>query len=152
MWVQLHDVPLGMMNRVYDVDLGKTIGEVIDLDVNKDGIGWGSYLRIRVWVNLLIPLICGKLISFWGNQSWISFKYERLPNFYFRCGAIKHPFTGCGKGNINNKLHVEETPQYGSWIRASLIKFSTKPSPAFSGKNCHSGTSSFNRRDLVYQK
>lgn len=54
-----------MMNNVYGKDLGKVIGgEVIELDVDKDGNSWGPYLRIRVWVNLLKPLICGKLITF----------------------------------------------------------------------------------------
>lgn len=44
MWVQLHNIPFGMMNKVYRERLGKLIGEIIDFDVDKDGVGWGAFL------------------------------------------------------------------------------------------------------------
>lgn len=62
---------MGMMNRVYREDLGKAIGEVMELDIDKDSIGWGPYLRIKFWFNISKPLIRCKLINFVGNQSWI---------------------------------------------------------------------------------
>lgn len=133
-----------MMNKVYRENLDKIIGEIIELYVGKDGIGWRPYLRIRVWINLSRPLICGKLIDYDGNQSWISFKYERLPNFCFHCGITKHPVTRCSKGVINSKIHEEE--QLRTWLRASLVKISHKSSFATSKKNCQSRTSSFNRK------
>lgn len=34
----MHNVPLDMMNRVYAEELGKAVGEVIELDVDKDNI------------------------------------------------------------------------------------------------------------------
>lgn len=44
----MHNVPTGMINKVYGKDLGKAIGDVIKLDVDRDGIGLGPYLCIRV--------------------------------------------------------------------------------------------------------
>lgn len=44
----MHNVPLHMINRFYGEDLGKAIGKVIELDVDKDVIAWGPYLRIKV--------------------------------------------------------------------------------------------------------
>lgn len=35
MWVQLHDLPKGMMTRVYGERLGKFIRKIIEIDVNK---------------------------------------------------------------------------------------------------------------------
>lgn len=39
MWVQMHNVPLGMINKFCGEDLGKVMGEVIELNVDRDGIG-----------------------------------------------------------------------------------------------------------------
>lgn len=103
-----------MMNKVYGEDLGKIIRDVIELNVDKYGIEWGLYMRIRVWVNITKPLALGKLINFGRKQSWTSSKYERLPNFYFNCGVIKHPSSGYSKGVLNSKIHVEEPVQYGT--------------------------------------
>lgn len=41
MWVQMHNILLGMMNQVYSENFGKTIGKVMDIDVDKDGMGRG---------------------------------------------------------------------------------------------------------------
>lgn len=40
MWVQIHNVLFGMMNKVHGKILEKTIGEIIEIDVDKDGVGW----------------------------------------------------------------------------------------------------------------
>lgn len=46
--VQMHNIPFTMMNRYYGKILGKAIGEIIEVDVDKDGAGWGPYLRVKV--------------------------------------------------------------------------------------------------------
>lgn len=40
MWAQLHDLPKVMMTRVYGERLRKFIRKIIEIDVNKDGVGW----------------------------------------------------------------------------------------------------------------
>lgn len=57
---------MGMMNSCYGKELGKYIGEVIELDVDYDGIGWGPYLRVKVWLNISRLILRGKLINFVG--------------------------------------------------------------------------------------
>lgn len=91
---------MGMMNIFYKEELGRAIGEVIELD---DGIGWGPYLKVKVWMNISNPILKGKLINFAGTQKWLTFRYERLPNFCFKCGVIKHP-----RGLVNSKLQETE--------------------------------------------
>lgn len=46
MWVQLHDLSFGLMNRNFSTKLGKLMGEVTDIDVDQDGLGCGLYLRV----------------------------------------------------------------------------------------------------------
>lgn len=47
-WVQAHDLPLRMMNQTYEELLGQLIGEVEDIDVDKDGLEWGLFFRNKV--------------------------------------------------------------------------------------------------------
>lgn len=58
--------------------------EVIEVDVGQEWLGWGLYLRVKIWVDISIPLLRGSLINLEGIPTWISFKYEGLPNFFFQ--------------------------------------------------------------------
>lgn len=103
-----------MINSFYLEELGKFVGKIIELDVDKDGLGWGPYLCIKVWVDISKPLIRGRLMNFAGNQFWLAFKYERLSNFCFKCSIIRHPRTSCSKGLTANKIH--ENDQHNNMV------------------------------------
>lgn len=47
-WIQIHDMPLGCMNRAVGIQIGSSLGTVEDVAMAKDDVGWGRYLRIRV--------------------------------------------------------------------------------------------------------
>lgn len=49
MWVQMHNLPFRMMNSLYGEKLEKAIGEIIEVDVDKDGASWDAFLRVKVW-------------------------------------------------------------------------------------------------------
>ena len=53
---------------------------------------------------------------------WVLFKYERLPNFYYRCGLLDHDLQECpiSKGEDRNVVMAEL--QYGAWMRGDLVK------------------------------
>lgn len=68
LWVQVHDCPVGMMNQTYGVILGQLIDEVEDIDVNKDSLGWGPFLRIKFWIDITKPFIRGNLFNYKGTQ------------------------------------------------------------------------------------
>lgn len=59
----MHNIPFGMMNKVHGEMLGNTIGEIIEIDVDKDGVGWGPFLWVRVQVDIKKPLLRGNLIN-----------------------------------------------------------------------------------------
>lgn len=44
MWVQLHGLPMGMMNGFYGGKLETRIEKVEDIDVDKDGVGWELFI------------------------------------------------------------------------------------------------------------
>ncbi|XP_059436282.1 uncharacterized protein LOC132169233 [Corylus avellana] len=55
-WIQIHDMPLVCMNGGVGRKIGTSLGEVWDVDVAGDGVGWGSFLWVRVLLDLLKPL------------------------------------------------------------------------------------------------
>lgn len=121
-WIQLHNIPVGGMTRVNGEQIGKMIGEVKDVDVDLEGAGSGPYLRVKVGIDITKPLMRGILLNFQGNKVWISFKYERLENFCFQCGLIKHDVNGCLKEPISRSTHSRDNTQYGVWLHAPSSK------------------------------
>ena len=83
------------LNHKVVEDLCEVVGSVCRVeDVNKmDG---GSFIRVRVLININTPLCRGwRFFSSQGEQGWVSFKYERLPNLCYWCGCLSHGDRDC---------------------------------------------------------
>ena len=117
-WVQLHDIPLRFMNKAVAEKLCAVVRTVWQ-DIEEGETDGGSFLRMKVSIDVNKPLCRGRLISIpHGEQSWVSFKYERLPNICYWCGCLNH-------GDRDYDLWVEsegsltkESQAYGAWIHA----------------------------------
>jgi hypothetical protein len=55
-WIRMVDLPLVCMNQATGRRIGSTIGLVEVVDTEKDGIGRGEYLCVKVVVDLFKPL------------------------------------------------------------------------------------------------
>ena len=117
-WVQLHGIPLRYMTAEAAVKISSVIGEVAQPIVPKDLDG-GKFLRLKISIDLSLPLCRGRLISLGnGKQTWISFKYERLPNLCYWCGHLTHDDKDCETWiNSEGTLRPEER-QFGPTLRA----------------------------------
>ncbi|XP_040988946.1 uncharacterized protein LOC121236564 [Juglans microcarpa x Juglans regia] len=120
-WIQLHGLPLAAMTVDGGEKIDFSLGEVVYVDVDGDGIGWEKYLRIRVNMDITKPIPRGKLIRVEGKQRWVEFKYERLPLFCFQCGVIKH--AGREYAMERTRFNSVDTSQiqYGKWLRATTF-------------------------------
>lgn len=83
-------MPFVGMDRSMGEKLGASIGKVIMVDTNENEMGWDKYMRVKVVVDITKPLARSRFLNIGDKRLWISFKYERLPNFCFQCGIIKH--------------------------------------------------------------
>ncbi|XP_042944706.1 uncharacterized protein LOC122278594 [Carya illinoinensis] len=112
MWIQLLEMPLVGMNEGEGTRIGNTIGEVVEVETQVDGSGWGCFLRVLLVMDLSKPIARGRTISVKGVKYWIPLRYEKLPHLCFQCGCIIHRKGSC----------VEKTDgsrdQFGSWLRA----------------------------------
>lgn len=115
-WVQVHDMPLGCMNRGMGSQIGSSLREVEEVAVAEDDVGWGHYLWIRVAINLSQPLEHGRTLRIAEKPCWVPFKYDKLPIFCFRCGCIIHEQKGCTESSIR-KNRLDGSEGWGLWLR-----------------------------------
>ena len=93
--MQVHDIPSSFLTRKVAEKLCDTVGDVqksIGV-VDDDG---GNFFRVRVMVDITLPLCKGRLISLTnGSKSRVNFKYEHLPNVCYWCGRLEHNDRDC---------------------------------------------------------
>ena len=118
-WVQVHDIPYRYMTKHMAECLCDIIGEVQKSSGAVDDDG-GQFMRVRVTLDINLPLCRGRVITIeGGGKSWVSFKYERLPNLCYWCGGLSHDEKNCDLW-INSKGTLKvENQQFGPCLRAA---------------------------------
>ena len=86
----MYNLPLACMSKVMGLHIGALVGEVLEVEVDDNGVGWGEYLRVRLILDLSKPLSRGRRLKLRDRSIWITFQYEKIPRFYFNCGFIRH--------------------------------------------------------------
>lgn len=105
----------------------------------------GNFLRMKVVIDINIPLCRGWRISLsHGEQNWVSFKYERLPNICYWCGCLNHVDRDYdlwieSEGNL-----PKESQAYGAWIHAA--PFVKGKSPVLKVSGFYSATKSLQKQ------
>ena len=122
-WVQMYNLPLKHRTKETGLAIGTSLGEVVEVDVADSGVQWGKCLRVRVKIDVTRRLIRGRKLKIEdGEDRWVLFKYERLPNFCYKCGMLDHDLKDCpnSKGECRNGGLTEL--QYGAWMRGDPVK------------------------------
>ena len=119
-WVQLHSIPVCRMNQEVATILGSSLGKIAHITGSTTAADGGQAMHIRVSIDTTKPLCKGrKAMLEKGRETWISFRYERLPNFCYWCGHVTHSDKDCPHWLRNKEtLHLEDQ-QFGPWLRAS---------------------------------
>lgn len=116
-WLQIYDMPMGMLSEKIVQSIGNYVGVCIKTDpLNMNG-GWKPYVRVRITMDISKPLKRRmKLKREGGNWNWINFKYERLSMFCFVCGLLGHSDRDCEVVYANPGKVIDRA--YGVWLRA----------------------------------
>jgi hypothetical protein len=86
------------MNLATATALGRTLGVVEKVGENEEGRGREGCMRVRVKLDISKPLCRGRMARLMeGKETWISFRYERLPNLCYWCGMLTHGDRDCEK-------------------------------------------------------
>ena len=93
--VQLRGIPLRYMKMDAVEKINAVIGEVSRPTDSKESDD-NNFLQVKVSADLSLPLCRGRLVSLKNvKQTWISFRYERLPNLCYWCGHLTHDDEDC---------------------------------------------------------
>ncbi|KAM0853677.1 hypothetical protein ACQ4PT_050910 [Festuca glaucescens] len=139
LWVRIHGLPFALMNSERGKPLAEMISEVDHLEVDEDGCAWGAFLRARINVDVIEPLIrCVGVFSVRLKKTlYYEVRYENLPMYCFSCGLIGHSAVMClhpAERNEEDKL-----PWSSDRVCVSEVK---KKDQSFSGQGSHSAQGS----------
>ncbi|KAK9293175.1 hypothetical protein L1049_021164 [Liquidambar formosana] len=77
-------------------DIGRRIGEFIDVDLREELEEHGQFLWIRVDIRITKPLKRGgQILLHNGKKVGVDFRHERLPIFCYYCGYMGHDEKSC---------------------------------------------------------
>ncbi|PPR87153.1 hypothetical protein GOBAR_AA33534 [Gossypium barbadense] len=95
-WVQIHNLPNGFMTEGMARQIGDFISRFLEYDTSLVTKGFGQYMRIRVSIDVRLPLKRKKRIgAVQSSSSYVVFQYERLPLFCFLCDCLGHRESFC---------------------------------------------------------
>ena len=106
--------------------ISQVAGTFLHMDImGLDNPSLRRFIRVRLFINILLSLKRGfKLLRGDGeNQLRIPFRYEKLPEFCYKCGRIRHEKNTCLY--ILDDLEIE---MYGLWLKPIINGGSKKVS------------------------
>lgn len=125
-WIRVFNLPIKSMIREVGEDIGRGIGNLVEVDALDNGLGWGKYLCIRVEVDVSEPLLRGKILMREDGDDaspfWVDFKYEHLPIFCYKCGRLGHSSSECLEGRGSTRTEDIFGKQWGSWLWAPIVR------------------------------
>ena len=117
-WVQIYGLPISMLDPKTTIELGESLGQVTPCE-NPNKLVGGDFLRVHVEIDVSKPLYRGRRVALDdNNERWISFKYEKLPNFCYWCSLISHDKKDCDLWLARKDTRNIEPMKYGPWLRA----------------------------------
>ncbi|GAV67982.1 DUF4283 domain-containing protein/zf-CCHC_4 domain-containing protein [Cephalotus follicularis] len=123
-WIRVYGLPFLCLSEKVGKIVGNSIGEVEDIEVVMGRRENNQYIRVRVGIDARQPLRRGIKFHIGNSDNiWLSFQYEKLPNFCHACGNLGHIMNDCKTMNKGQEEWKEEDFQYGPWLRANNLCF-----------------------------
>ncbi|KAL6278485.1 hypothetical protein ACE6H2_022086 [Prunus campanulata] len=112
-------VPLAYMERSTGQLVGDILGRFIETDSGRGGTCMGSFLIIKVVIDVTQPLKrCLHFTFPKVGSRLLLIKYEKLPNYCYLCALHDHVLNQCSlRDSVFN--HGDFKP-FGSWLRAEV--------------------------------
>ncbi|KAM0852783.1 hypothetical protein ACQ4PT_051545 [Festuca glaucescens] len=96
-WARLMKLGYELMNSKRGEPLAAKVGKVEKLDVDENGKAWGSFLRARVIIIPMEPIMRYVTVFSVKRNMIVQYEvmYERLPMHCFTCGLLGHSSVVC---------------------------------------------------------
>lgn len=85
------------------------MGQFLDVDVEENGTAAGRYMRIKVRINIQIPLMRGVTLDLEEENEealWCPLEYEFLPDFCYGCRVIGRVDKSCKPARGGSSAHL----------------------------------------------
>lgn len=90
-WVQIHDLPLGLMTETMAFQFGNFLGLFLEYDTLIPMLGIQQFMIIRVRLDVSLPLKREKMIQIGKERVvYARFQYEKPSLFCFICEKLGH--------------------------------------------------------------
>ncbi|GMI79786.1 hypothetical protein HRI_001647900 [Hibiscus trionum] len=127
-WIRVNDLPNGFVSEAVAKKIGDFIGGFLEYDSNSVSLGLKGCMRIRVRVALHKSLKRRKKILLpSGGSVYVTFQYEKLKLFCFRCGKLGHGEGFCPLRVL--KDHQDLPFQWDASLRAPARRRGIPTSP-----------------------
>lgn len=101
-WVHIKSLPLQFMTKTNVDMIGKLFSSLLRYEsFTRTNIISTKYLRLQIWEK---------------GGKWISFQYERLPEFCFICGLLGHVGKNCLATEVEKHEILRDL--YAPWLKA----------------------------------
>lgn len=99
--LQIYGFPFMFVHEETTKKIGNIIGRVYQGNISKKCVVENRFLRLKIELEVYKPIPT----DFFeeranGEDRWIQFKYERIVDFCYKCGALDH---------VTGKCHYEKT-------------------------------------------
>ncbi|KAK3033681.1 hypothetical protein RJ639_034560 [Escallonia herrerae] len=96
-WVIIYGLPPNKMTRKNAAIIGDIIGSLLEIEESMLGrIGEKGFMSLKIDIDIEKAFLKGFVLKREGDKdSWIQFRYEKLPNFCFGCGHLGHVQKWC---------------------------------------------------------
>uniref|UniRef100_A0A803PRV9 Reverse transcriptase domain-containing protein n=1 Tax=Cannabis sativa TaxID=3483 RepID=A0A803PRV9_CANSA len=120
-WVQFHCLPTRFLSNENIPILAKKVGNLVKKEEkSKEELVRRGYLRSNIEIWLSHPFPSGFFLKADGKpDSWVQFKYEKLPHLCFSCGRLAHWEKVCSDQPtmVYSKIGPA-VPMYETWIKS----------------------------------
>lgn len=121
-WVQIYDLPVGLMSETVGKQLGNFFGSFLQYDSNNNSSIWREFMRLKICVDVRKPLKRKKKVCKRDKTEVIVHcKYEKLGDFCFISGLLKHTERFCTKKLDGDNLSL--TREWGACVIPSIFFF-----------------------------
>ncbi|KAL0448004.1 UNVERIFIED_CONTAM: hypothetical protein Slati_1928300 [Sesamum latifolium] len=147
-YVRIHGLSIGRMAKEVASFIGGKIGRLKEFDQQKGQESWGSFMRLRVAIDVMKPLLrVLKIRTVMGDEQPVTFPFERLPNYCYLCGKLGHISKWCETRFEEGFIDPGVLSPYGPWFRAQTPQHSFSPTssqdlrPRFNSRHLLPGSS-----------
>lgn len=120
LWIQIWGTPFDMVSLKVATKIGSRMGVVVEVEKRKEQDAQIFFMRVKVVLPVSKPIRRGAFLGASNRQqTWVTFKYERLPMFYHCCRMLGLNLKYCAQYFALKKNGGKGVCQYDDWLKSS---------------------------------